>query len=460
MSVKKSIDPVVSIQAGRLRRAIERYYLTTGQNDPARIDIPKGTYVPTFSEQHSSQQPIAGEQVAAVSVMDTWPSVLVRPPANLTANPADDYISIGLMTELTHALSHYREIRVLEDRHRQQESTLRQTDIDFTIDGSIRRDPEGITVAIRLCDAKESIQIWSGKYRGDLEAVQMIAFQEKVAAEVAVGLAGDNAAISKHVAGLSRNKAAPELTAYEAMLRFWKSVSRPTPQSMARAIRALEFAVTHDPNNGQAWSMLAAQYADNYGLEIIDLATPLEKAAEFAQRGISLDPTNRRARIILAYVRFMQNRLPEARYEAEAAYDLCPNSLMVLDAIGWLMALAGEWERGVNWIKKAIESNPYYRPRVRHALFLNWFRAGNYEKAYRETLHFMMPEFYWDHLLKASVCGQLGKIEEGQACVQALLALKPEFARRGRILIRHYIKFEKIADRIIEGLDAVGIAVR
>ena len=112
----QSIDPVVSIQASRLRRAIERYYLTTGQNDPARIDIPKGTYVPTFSEQHSSQQPIAGEQVAAVSVMDTWPSVLVRPPANLTANPADDYISIGLMTELTHALSHYREIRVLEKR--------------------------------------------------------------------------------------------------------------------------------------------------------------------------------------------------------------------------------------------------------------------------------------------------------------------------------------------------------
>ena len=155
----------------------------------------------------------------------------------------------------------------------------------------------------------------------------------------------------------------------------------------------------------------------------------------------------------------MQNRLPEARYEAEAAYHLCPNSLMVLDGIGWLMALAGEWERGVNWIKKAIESNPYYRPRVRQALFLNWFRAGNYEKAYRETLHFMMTEFYWDHLLKASVCGQLGKIEEGQACVQALLALKPDFARRGRILIGRYVKFEDIADRIIEGLGKLDLRV-
>jgi adenylate cyclase len=455
----QSIDPVVSIQAGRLRRAIERYYLTTGINDPARIGIPKGTYVPTFSEQLPSQQPMASEQAAAVSVMDTWPAVLVRPLANLTDNPADDYVSIGLTTELTHALSHYREFRVLEARHRQQESTPRQTDIDFIIDGSVRRDPAGITVAIRLCDARQCIQIWSGKYRGDLEAAKMISFQENVAAEAAVRVAGDNAAISKHIAGLSRNKAAPELTAYEAMLRFWESVSRPTPQSMLRAIRALEHAVAHEPHHGQTWSMLAAQYADNYGLEIIDLATPLEKAAEFAQRGVCLDPTNRRTRIILAYVRFMENRLPEARHEAETAYRLCPNSLMVLDGIGWLMALAGEWDRGVNWIKKAIELNPYYRPRVRQALFLNWFRAGNYEKAYRETFHFMMPEFYWDHLLKASVCGQLGKIEEGQTCVRALLALKPDFAQRGRILIGRYVKFENIADRIMEGLGKLGLNI-
>jgi adenylate cyclase len=455
----QSIDPVVSIQAGRLRRAIERYYLTTGQNDPARIDIPKGTYVPTFSEHLPGNQPRATEPAAAVLVMDSWPAVLVRPLANLSDNPANDYVSIGLTTELTHALSHYREFRVLETRHLQQESTPRQTDIDFTIDGSVRRDPAGITVAIRLCDARQCTQIWSGKYRGDLEAAKMISFQEKVAAEVAVRVAGDNAAISKHIAGLSRNKAVPELTAYEAMLRYWESVSRLTPQSMVRAIRALEHAAAHEPDYGQTWSMLAAQYADNYGLEIIDLATPLEKAAEFAQRGVSLDPTNRRTRFIMAYVRFMQNRLPEARHEAEKAYRLCPNSLMVLDGIGWLTALAGEWEQGVNWIEKAIELNPYYRPRVRQALCSNWFRVGNYEKAYRETFHFMMPESHWYQLLKASVCGQLGKIEEGQACVRALLALKPDFAQRGWILIGRYVKFEDIADRIIEGLGKLGLNI-
>src|SRR4051794_3798290 len=42
-------DPVVRIEAGRLRRALERYYLVAGQADPILIEIPKGGYVPTFT---------------------------------------------------------------------------------------------------------------------------------------------------------------------------------------------------------------------------------------------------------------------------------------------------------------------------------------------------------------------------------------------------------------------------
>ena len=47
----QSIDPIVSIQASRLRRAMEQYYETAGKNDPIRIDIPPGTYVPVFKKR-------------------------------------------------------------------------------------------------------------------------------------------------------------------------------------------------------------------------------------------------------------------------------------------------------------------------------------------------------------------------------------------------------------------------
>jgi len=438
---------------------MERYYETAGKNDPIRIDIPTGGYVPIFNEQLPGDQPIAAEQAAAVGAMAAWPTVLVRPLTNLTANPEDNYLPIGLSAELAHALGHYREIRVLEAHHRDQKSPPPETDIDFIIDGNVRRDPAGVKVAIRLCDAKKGLQIWSGKYQGDLEAAKMISFQEDVAAQIAVRVAGDNAVIMRHLAGISSHKTAPELTTYEAMLRFWESATLLTPQSMVRAIQALEHAVVREPDYGQVWSMLASQYANNYGLELVDLPTPLKKATEYAQRGVSLDPTDRRARMILAYVLFMENKLQEARYEAETAHNLCPHSLMVLDTIGWVMALTGDWERGVNWIKKAIKLNPYYRSWVRHAVCFNWIRVGNYEKAYQESLHFMMPELFWDPLLKAAACGHLGRIEEGQACVRALLALKPDFEQRGRILIGRYVKFEVIVDRIIEGLGILGMKI-
>lgn len=41
-------DPIVRVEATRLRRALERYYRTTGRHDPVEITIAKGAYVPRF----------------------------------------------------------------------------------------------------------------------------------------------------------------------------------------------------------------------------------------------------------------------------------------------------------------------------------------------------------------------------------------------------------------------------
>src|SRR5271165_2995209 len=41
-------DPVVRVEAGRLRSRLADYYRKIGRYDPIRIDLPKGTYVPVF----------------------------------------------------------------------------------------------------------------------------------------------------------------------------------------------------------------------------------------------------------------------------------------------------------------------------------------------------------------------------------------------------------------------------
>jgi tetratricopeptide (TPR) repeat protein len=41
-------DPIVRVEAGRLRRALDRYYANGGTDDPIAIELPRGSYVPTF----------------------------------------------------------------------------------------------------------------------------------------------------------------------------------------------------------------------------------------------------------------------------------------------------------------------------------------------------------------------------------------------------------------------------
>src|SRR3954463_10905312 len=51
-------DPVVRIEAGRLRRCLEHYYLGEGAADWIRITIPKGGYVPHFIVTDGDERPV------------------------------------------------------------------------------------------------------------------------------------------------------------------------------------------------------------------------------------------------------------------------------------------------------------------------------------------------------------------------------------------------------------------
>jgi hypothetical protein len=59
--------------------------------------------------------------------------------------------------------------------------------------------------------------------------------------------------------------------------------------------------------------------------------------------------------------------------------------------------------------------------------------------------------------MKAANFGLLGRIEEGRQAPKNLLKLKPDFPSRGRVLIGHYIIFEEIVERVINGLRKAGL---
>ncbi|SRR6266851_2731845 len=56
-SFDPKIDPIVRVEAGRLRARLTSYYQSEGKGDPILIALPKGSYVPEFSEHQLPASP-------------------------------------------------------------------------------------------------------------------------------------------------------------------------------------------------------------------------------------------------------------------------------------------------------------------------------------------------------------------------------------------------------------------
>jgi adenylate cyclase len=457
-----NIDPIVSIEANRLRRAVERYYLTEGRGDPIRIDIPKGTYVPNFHQQREAEtEGTAGGEVSdMLPAEDAWPTLLIMPFENLTGDPRRDFLGIGFSTELATEITRFQEIRVLYARKDSDRENV-ESDARFILDGNILEDRTGVKLTVFLVDAKTRRQIWGDSHRSDAESAELIAFQEEVARVVAARIANESGIISTTLAIESKNRPPAELTTYEAILRFYEYDQTFAYEDFSKAMEALTHAVQREPDCGIALCLLARLYANAYSLDVPGFGNALGRAVEFAEKSAQIEPNNQRIMTILAFVHFLNNELHAAIEESHWALTLNPNSLFMLDAIGYVLALSGDWDRGLDLIRKAIELNPYYRPIVHYALWADFLRRKDYEGAYMEIspLVRQRPGAFWYPLATAATLGLLGKADEGKEAVEKLLAVKPDFSSRGRELISHYVKFEDIVERIVAGLGRLGLPI-
>ncbi len=458
----QSNDPIVSIQARRLRQSLERYYETAGKYDPIRIDISKGTYVPSFEKRPHALTPDTAieEGLPDISVQSSWPAVLIRPLRNISGDPELDCWGIGMATELADELNRYPDIRVMIPGADNPNTEPNKNTARFVIDGSVRSDETSIKMILKLTDIHTGNQIWSESGRSPIKAASLIAFQEGLAKSIAVKIAGERGLIMKALDKESKRYPPQHSSAYEAVLRYFEFDATHSSEALSRALAAMEKAVVIDPEYGPAWTMLARLYAEIYAFDIPGFEDPLEKALKYAQNGKRLSPNDQRCRAFMAYIHLFRNDLAAGLEEAVQSLRLGSKTLFFLDGVGYIMTLLGDWERGPTLIKKVIQLNPFYGNFVHYALWVNCLRQHDYINAHQETMKLNQPLNFWDHIARASSYGLIGNIEDGRKSAAELLKLKPDFAERGQILIRHYIKFEDIVERVIKGLNAVGIEVR
>lgn len=459
----QAIDPIVSIQANKLRRALERYYLLSGKEDIIHLKIPKGSYVPVFNRRTTVETKPAPYNCKDQDTCfeESWPAVLIKPFINLTNDTEKNYLGAGFATELATEINRSQAVSVLHYGAEGQGKRSSDTAARFVIEGNIREDENGIKVVINLMDIKTSRQIWSDTQLFDKDLTTIINFQEEFASIVGAIVAGEQGIIFKIISDESKNKQPEQLKTHEAILRYHHYDQTLSPDDFRRAFTALERARLNEPECAQVWTFLARLYADIFSLEIpgFDIRDSENKALGYAEKGANLNPDNQCARAMLAFVRMLTYDIAGARKEINLAFELNPKSLYQMDGIGYVKTLLGEWELGPALINKVMRLNPYYKPVVHYGLWVNCLRQHDFQNAYLEATGLRRPAIFWYPLARASTLGLLDKIKEGKKYARDLLQLKPDFKERGRILIGRYIKFDNISDLVIEGLDRVGVTV-
>jgi adenylate cyclase len=449
-----TVDPIVRIQAGRLRRSLERYYLLAGARDPVRIELPRGTYVPIFRWAPAGQDRASeGHAARHPAPTDGWPSVVVSLFETGIPGPTLDEAAASFQEDLSVEMGRYGDVRVVLRRDRDRLGSSPGKDATFALSGRLSRDEEGPRVTARLLDCRTESQVWAETYHGEPGA----SFYEETARVIAGRVASEYGVVARQLWAEQRKRPPAEPTPYGAILRSYQFFFNRDPADFAPAVEALQWAVRAQPEAGLAWVQLARLYVANYAFEVAPVETGIDEAVALAQNGVHLDPSSQRARVALAGACLVKGEIDVGRAEAEKALSLNADSLVYLEWIGWLLTLLGDWERGPALVRRSMARNPNHIPVAHHALWADHLRRGEFEEAHRAALQYRDATFFWRALMRACCLGHLGRIPEARLQVAELLAMKPDFAAHGRSLIGRLIKFPDLMDVVVVGLGKAGL---
>jgi len=185
-----SADPIVRVQARRLRSKLKQYYLAEGCDEQIRIEYPVGSYSPIFLPR--TPQP--------ARAMLSGPSIQARPitPSRLIAvlpfvglGVEGEAFSEGLTDELIHALSSRDGTRVVARsscfQYKGRSEDVRRIGealgAGSLVSGSVRIEGSRLRVLAQLVDVESGVNLWSYAY--DRELGGILATQQEISRDVA-----------------------------------------------------------------------------------------------------------------------------------------------------------------------------------------------------------------------------------------------------------------------------------
>jgi len=190
------LDPIVRVQAAKLRARMRRYYEGDGRRDEVIIDLPKGAYIPVFSLRDSGSAN-GKRQAAAPGGAPAKSDALVvalLPFTRLGTTAEDGCFCESLEEELTSCLTASPHVRVVSRvstlRFQGHAADVRQIGSELNaavlLEGSLTKQGSHCRLILRAVSAASGYHLWSGRY--EVEILDPFAGPARLAAEVCLEL--------------------------------------------------------------------------------------------------------------------------------------------------------------------------------------------------------------------------------------------------------------------------------
>ncbi|WP_428483459.1 ATP-binding protein [Rhodopila sp.] len=377
--------------------------------------------------------------------------------------------ALGLAEEITRAFSPFRwitcvapaSIAALADAPFEQTSRWQQFNLDFLLEGSLRRKGDEIRVLARVVNMRGSGEMaWARRFDGRMP--DLLSLQDQIASETAAQVAPELLVWEGQEAA-SRPKIDP--TAYDLMLRAIPAIYRLDQAQFRAAGPLLESALTLDPSNPACHSWLAYWHLlmVGQGWEA-DPTQAVQRAGHLAQRAVVLDPTDARGFAVAGHVRaFLHKEAQAALWLHERAIQLNPNLALAWCYSGLAHSYMGQHTEAIQRIQRAQQISP----RDPHGFFFDmalvmpFLLTGEYEAAARlgRRARAVHPGFSSTYKGLLAALGQLHATREATPLRDELLRLEPAFSLR-EAAARSPLLQQQDLRRYVEGLRLAGVPER
>lgn len=292
------MDPLVRVQARRLRSRLVRYYREEGQNDEIIIELPKGGYEPVFHRRET-----AGMKRTVSAALISRNTILVRLYEDDSQTHDLAYFCNGLKHEIIHALSKLDSVRVAASESVPDgPDSSGQMNVAMIVSGSVRKSRDTLRITSNLIDSSANCYLWSESI--DRDSQDVLSVQEEVAQNILQRLQME---FSGTGASRASRRPTENLAAHNLYLQGRYHLNQRTEQGLMKAVEFFDKAIGEDPRYAPSYSGLADAHGllAHYG--VLAPAEICTKAASNAAWAVLLDDESSEAHASLAHVKATQD---------------------------------------------------------------------------------------------------------------------------------------------------------